>query len=735
MKYYAHTGLKADKSDWQSLEDHLKGVASLALSKCNAGFPTNSIVRDQVLVSSWLHDLGKYRQGFQDLLLGANVPKDSSYHKQAGALLASERKHLLSAFAIAGHHGGIPNTQSLKELLLSPAATSGLAEIIPRLEPSLKDLLGSLPSPPQVQDRLLADILIRIIFSLLVDSDGEDTGKHESKANGWPPVNPSPILKPAEDLAILLSNIEGISFKLPPSPTKDARASVLQCCLSAAELPPGLFSLRVPTGGAKTLSSMAFALKHADKYGFRNILYIAPYLTILEQTASVLRKNLGKEDDWSYILEHHSLGDLERESTPGLFRKGPRGERWDSPIVVTSNVQFWESLFSNKPGRCRKVHRMARSVIILDECQSIPPGLFSPVCSMLKSLAESFNSTIVLCTATQPSWAKRVGFEEGLEDLREIVPTSLRLFGRLKRATVEWPPLGERLSWEEVADLVIKSLQVLVIVNTRKAAKDLYSLLCKDTAVPTYHLSTGLCPEHRKKILAKVQVHLANSEPCRLVSTQVLEAGVDIDFPVVFRELAPLESVLQAAGRCNREGRLNKEDSIPGGLVRVFRSTEGGIPPDEWYRAGISVVEAFYLASGRNPQPDDPDLIEEYFRILHAQGNLDKHGIQAMRQGLNFKDVADAFKLIKDGGYAVVIATWSGALVEVSSLLKKAMSMNPHDARRELVGFQVNIRHYELEKHQAWITEDLPGLFVYRGPYDDHLGMLADPIADQLLVI
>lgn len=734
MPYYAHTGCKSDQSDWQLLEDHLRGVAALALANCEKSFPENALVRDQVFVSSWLHDLGKYRSGFQDLISGKNPPRDSSYHKQAGSLLSSQLKHLVASFVIAGHHGGIPNTQALKELLTSPAAKEGLKQSLSVVEPKLQEIINSFPSGPNIQDRGYAEILIRMVFSLLVDADGTDTGNHEAQANGWAPREPAPLLNPGVDLAVLLEFIKNLSCKSAPSPTKDARQAVLNRCLDAADLPPGLFSLSVPTGGGKTLSSMAFALKHAQKHGLHRILYVAPYLTILEQTSSVLRAAIGKQNDWDYVLEHHSLADLDRESNSGVFLKGPRGERWDSPIVVTSNVQFWESLFSNKPGRCRKVHRIARSVILLDECQSIPPSLFAPVCSMLKSLALNFQSTVVLCTATQPSWTKRAGFNEGLEGLREIAPTSLGHFGHLKRTVVEWPSQDEKLSWEDLAQLVIKGPQVLVIVNTRNAAKELFGILLKSNPSSTFHLSTGLCPNHRRAILKEVQARLANGTPCMLVSTQVLEAGVDIDFPMVFRELAPLEAVLQAAGRCNREGKLNTHDA-PGGKVRVFRSATGKLPPDEWYRAGISVVEAVFLASKRFPQPDEPELVEEYFRTLHTQVNLDKHDIQSMRLALNFKDVAEAFQLIQDGGYAVVVATWLGGEEKVLRLLDQAKSKQPWDARRKLSGYQINIRHYDLEKYQSWIIEESPGLFVYRGPYDDHLGMLADPLADQLLLI
>ena len=735
MAFYAHTGQNPDRTDWQTLEAHLQGVVDLALAKCQDSFPGNCLVRDLLIVSAWLHDLGKYRQGFQDYLAGMTVPRESTLHKQAGALLAAQRKNLIASFVVAGHHGGLPNIQDLRELLAGPAAVEGLRESLERIEPKIREVLNTMPDGPNIQERLVGELLTRLVFSLLVDADGEDTGEHEAKTRGWSPRDLPPKLEPERDLKFLLEFVNKRSQSVDAGPTKDARDIVLNSCLEAAELPPGIYSLQVPTGGGKTLSSMAFALKHAQKYGLRRVISVAPYLTILEQTASVLRSALGREGDWDYLLEHHSLADADSEnSVEQSFRKGPRGERWDSPIVITTNVQFWESLFGNKPGRCRKVHNIARSVILLDECQSIPPGYFQPACSMLKALVEQFQCTIVLCTATQPPWRSRPGFEEGLDRIREIVPLEQGLFRMLNRVNIEWPEREESLSWENLVQMVNPNPQALVMANTRNAAKKIFELLQKSDAESTFHLSTGLCPQHRRVILETVQARLAKGFPCKLVSTQVLEAGVDIDFPVVFRELAPLEAVLQAAGRCNREGRLN-QNGKPGGQVRIFRSAERKIPNDGWYRSGISVVETLFLGSGRKPQAYDPELVEEYFKNLHSQGNLDQKQIQAMRQNLNFKETAEAFRLIEDGGYAVVVATWDPALEKVQQLLQKAKSPRPGNARKQLAAYQVNIRHYDMEKHGAWITEEAPGLFVYRGPYDNYLGMLADDAADQLLLI
>ena len=735
MAFYAHTGNQADCSDWHSLGAHLEAVAQLASQFARDALPDSSLIETQARLAGWLHDLGKYRTGFQCHLRGERVERESSYHKQVGALQCANEKNLIASFAIAGHHGGIPSQQGLRELIASRHAKDGLAESLEKARENYPEIFLTRPVPPEIHNIDEAEILIRLVFSMLVDADGTDTGAFDAKIKGWAPRPLAPPLNPQEDLAQVLAFAQERALQTSHKPTRDARAQVLESCLEAATQPPGLFTLRVPTGGGKTLSGLAFALKHAALNRMRRVIMVAPYLTILEQTADVIRKATGRENQPDYLLEHHSLADMEGDPGVESFRLGRRGERWDSPLVATSNVQFWESLFSNKPGRCRKVHQMARSVILLDECQSIPASFFAPVCSMLKALASHWHSTIVLCTATQPAWGKRSGFAEGLENVREIIPKETGLFQKLRRAAVCWPKRDEWKGWEVLAGELAPEQQTLTIVNTRKAARDLVEALRAVVNVPVYHLSTGLCPAHRRKVLATVHNHLSRGESCHLVSTQVVEAGVDIDFPVVYREMAPLECILQAAGRCNREGKLNLADGTPGGRVVVFRSEKGVLPPDRWYKAGRSILETVFLAADRVPQPDDPELIEEYYRHLHASGELDGHQIQDHRARLDFPEVAERFKLIEDGGLPVVVASWSAAEKKVAELLKAAAGFKEYRTVRELDAYKVNLRQQEILKHGAWIREELPGIYVYRGPYDDILGLVQTPESDALLII
>ncbi|MGH7136275.1 MAG: CRISPR-associated helicase/endonuclease Cas3, partial [Pirellulales bacterium] len=399
--------------------------------------------------------------------------------------------------------------------------------------------------------------------------------------------------------------------------------------------------MAVPTGGGKTLSALAFALAHAARYGLRRVIYVAPYLSILEQNAREIRRALEVSTDSELVFEHHSLADpLDKpeENQAEASDAAQRAETWNAPVVITTNVQFFESLFANQPGRCRKLHNIARSVVVLDECQTLPPGLVRPTCSMLGEFAQRAGSSLVLCTATQPAWNRRSSFAEGLADVRDIVTEEMRLFEKLLRVTIEWPRAGEGLEWSDVAARMLEQPAVLCIVNTKGAARAIHAELRQRGGEDALHLSTNMCPRHRLETIDEVRRRLREAEPCRLVSTQLIEAGVDVDFPVVMREMAPLEAIIQAAGRANREGLLNASDGSPGGRVVVFRSVKP-VKLDRWYQAGIGIVEDNFLRDGREPDVAQPDHIGEYFRRLYASGDIDARNIQVLREAQSFAEV------------------------------------------------------------------------------------------------
>jgi CRISPR-associated endonuclease/helicase Cas3 len=734
---YAHSGRNKDYSDWQLLRDHLLGVATLARRFGDEARPGDAALVAAAYAAGLLHDLGKYRPEFQQMIRGLHPRNETTHHKQAGAAKAADAGNLPVAFAVAGHHGGLPDHDAFADLLRGPSGRAVAAGVWPTATSDCPELVSLALAPPHLPDRLAADLLTRLIFSCLVDADWYDTGEHQRRIDGHPAEPPAPTLEPATRLASVLNHIRERAMRCKEPTIASARDDILRACLTAAEWPPGLFALTVPTGGGKTLSGLAFALRHAAAHGLRRVIYIAPYLTILDQNVRVIREAIGVGHYDPTVFEHHSLAEPPGDEAENETRReaaARRAENWDAPVVLTTNVQFLESLFSNRPGRCRKLHNVARSVILLDECQTLPPDLVAPTCAMLGQLASpQLGCTVVLCTATQPAF-DHPDMKERLEDVRDVIPKELDLFKRLRRVRVSWPGRGdEPLGWPEVAERMRGSKAALCVVNTRRAARELFAEL-RRWGGDTFHLSTGMCPAHRLEVLDEVRRRLDAGEPCFLVSTQLIEAGVDVDFPFVLRELAPLEAVIQAAGRCNREGRLNSPDGSPGGRVEVFRSLEGTLPADRWYRAGRSVVETSFLSAGRVPQVDAPADIAEYFERLYRTGNLDGQRIQDARRRYAFKEVAEKYRLIDNEGEPVVAATWDQKRTEVEALLDAARRRPTRANFRRLVPFQINLRRHERDKLDRAVAEEAPGLLVWRGGYDADIGLTADN-ADALLLV
>jgi CRISPR-associated endonuclease/helicase Cas3 len=485
----------------------------------------------------------------------------SKQHKEAGAAFAVEQKNPLLMFAVLGHHHGIPDKAEAVVCVKSSDGDgfpvwNSIRHIAMRECPEL-ELMDLIRAGSGTKDH---ELITRLLLSCLVDADWSDTSEHERHYRGWPQYPHMPALAPSARLAHVLSAIAARSEQTKnnnPALTV-IRRQILDACIVAAKGPRGLFTLTVPTGGGKTLSSLAFALKHAAVNDLRRVIYVAPYISILDQNAAVIRAALGVTRHAIDVFEHQSLAEPQGSQNADEKQASSaarRAENWDSPVVITTNVQFFESLFSNKPGRCRKLHNIARSVVILDECQTLPPDLVQPTCQMLKQLVDQLGCSIVLCTATQPAFDHEKLNEHRLS-ATEIIPPEMKLFDCLKRVQLEWPPSRDaRLGWPEVATRMTANHSALCVVNTKKAALDLFAEL-KSLSQDVFHLSTNLCPAHRLSVLDTVKRRLERNQPAFVVSTQLIEAGVDVDFPFVFREMAPLEAIIQAAGRCNREGRI-----------------------------------------------------------------------------------------------------------------------------------------------------------------------------------
>ena len=658
-RYFAHSGASTeDRESWHRLSRHLEETGERA-----AAFLESVGCADFGHAAGLLHDLGKYTPEFQKRLAGGGSRVD---HSTAGAKVAIERYGAkigkILAFCIAGHHAGLANGVNGGR---ASALKDRLRAKVPALDAVWEKEIA-LPvglSPPAIKPRnsdtvgFSAAFFIRMAFSALVDADYLDTEAWYAEQEGKTPSRGQhPDLPELRER--LIAYLHTLEDRSPPSAINDLRREVLTCARSQAAEPPGLFTLTVPTGGGKTLTSLAFALEHAVRHGLERVIYVIPYMSIIEQTAAVFREALrsGDTDETDFVVEHHSTFDEDRIGGREAKEKLRLAmENWDTPIVVTTAVQFFESLFANRPSRCRKLHNIANSVIILDEVQALPLKFLRPCVTVLDELARNWRASVVLCTATQPALAASDGFTDGFENVRELAPESRRLYQTLKRTricrqgTMDDSQLAERLR---------DSPQVLCIVNTRRHARELYESL--GDVEGTFHLTTLMCARHRRERLEAVRRRLKVGEPVRLIATSLVEAGVDLDFPVVWRAEAGLESIIQAAGRCNREGRA----SI--GEVYVFEPAqgEGRKPPPEiaqFASAARSVMR-------RHDDPMSLEAIEDYFRGLYwlkgddaldAIGVLRRFRERTRTLDFCFETIAEDFRLIETAMVPVIVP-WRG---------------------------------------------------------------------------
>jgi CRISPR-associated endonuclease/helicase Cas3 len=708
------------------LEDHLEKVAGLA-----ARFAGSFMAADWGRLAGLWHDLGKYHPDFQRRLLGSGEKVE---HAGLGAALAfskDPRRGLALAFAIAAHHSGLPNLLSRDETDLTP-----LRERLRRNESILKSTRPLIPRqllewelpalPPWLQqaDRATLrsfELWTRFLFSALVDADFLATeefytpGRRRGLQTAFADI---------ADLSRCLDHyLDRLVAELSPerrtSPVNQRRAEVLAACRRAADAPPGFFSLTVPTGGGKTLAAMAFALRHAERHGLRRVIAAIPFTSIIEQNAGIYAEALGPEN----VIEHHSALDPEsaREVAPEReLRRRLAAENWDAPVIVTTNVQLFESLFANRPGRCRKLHSVARSVLLLDEAQTLPPDLLLPVLDGLRELVEHYGSSVVFSTATQPALARRESLPQGIENVREIVPSPIDLAQALKRVRVRWPATdGPPTGYGEIAAALTRHRQVLAVVHLRRDARRLAEMLPDDGRI---HLSALMCPAHRLGVLAEVRRLLAAGAVCRVVSTQLVEAGVDVDFPVVFRALGGLDSVAQAAGRCNREGKL------PGlGEVVVFRAETS--PPPGLPRKGLQVAESLLREQGEALDLGNPETFDTYFRSLYQATSLDSRGVQDARADLNFATVAKRFRLIEDGYTEPVVVSYGIAARRLDELRRDGPS---RDRLRSLQPFTVQVPAKALARLSAAgavesVAESVHAVAdLFHGLYNQTYGLALD---------
>ena len=683
LLYYAHSAQDELSNllpyeHWQTLQSHSVNVGEMA-SEFAQVFGAQEIACQ----TGQLHDLGKYSEAFNHRLHGG----PSVDHATAGAKIAVERwgnvLGKLMAFCIAGHHAGLANGsgEGDNRRTLKQRLALQFGEDIPALDNLWQQeikLPQNLSAPPLKADAhhpfFSYAFFTRMLYSCLVDADYLDTeafySNLENKAverGGYPDLNAL-----QRNFNQFINDFRRRIAQAPEQTEAEKRnaalnrlrSEILDYAVEQAAQAQGLFTLTVPTGGGKTFTSMAFALEHAKRHDMRRVIYVIPFTSIIEQNAAEFRKAFGELGEQA-VLEHHSTfddGKLQNEATKDKLRLA--SENWDAPIVVTTAVQFFESLFADRSSRCRKLHNIAGSVIILDEAQMLPLNLLLPIMQAIKELAQNYRCSIVMCTATQPAVQAENGFYRGFENVREIAPKPTALFDKLRRTTVQH--IGKQTD----ADLLAKlgeHPQMLVIVNNRRHARSLYDQA--KHLEGTFHLTTLMCAKHRSQKLDEIRGRLKSGEPCRVIATSLIEAGVDVDFPLVMRAEAGLDSVAQAAGRCNREGKRPSENSF----VWIFT------PEEQWKAPPELAAQAAVMRLTADSFSDDllsTQAVAAYFAELYQlkSSELDNKKILKMHndtgQSLDFpfQTIADKFRMIESHMQPLIIPFDGEAENLISSL-------------------------------------------------------------------
>lgn len=632
-------GATDEHPEGQSIEAHLKGTGDLAETfAAEFGAAANG------KLCGLAHDIGKYSDEFQLRLRGGKKVD----HATAGAIECFKIKAAFEAVCVIGHHSGLPNVGH------KDADTTESQTFFGR---KLRAEQGGIPdyrknwnghiALPQDYFRpsgrgFATAFYIRMLYSCLVDADYIDT---ETFMNGDAGRgNYEPLSALCDKLTAYISK-----WNNPTREIDILRQKILNSCINNSGNPRGMFTLTVPTGGGKTVASMAFALNHAAANSMKRIIYVIPYTSIIEQNAKVFRDILGQEN----VVEHHSQvsHELSEDADELEYRSALATENWDAPVIVTTAVQFFESLYANRSSKCRKLHNIANSVIIFDEAQMIPSNNLRPCVAAIAELVRAYNATAVLCTATQPAIDEMLLEYSKKESVVELCPDVDGMFEKFRRTSFE---KEGRLTTDELVSRLESQQQVLCIVNTRKFAQEVYEALPSEGR---FHLSTLMCPVHRKQKLDEIRERLKSGKTCRVVSTSLIEAGVDVDFPRVFREMAGLDSILQAAGRCNREGKRSAESSI----VTVFES-------ENKVNKLIAVNRDAAEETVRDwTQPNTTSTIERYFKAYRDfLRNDDKSGVITASEkgisgcGLPFEWIAKEFKLIDQNTFTVYISVGEG---------------------------------------------------------------------------
>lgn len=670
-----------------------------------------------------LHDVGKYNPEFQEYL--RMYVRDPFYkpdkklpHAIYGCYLCPEEMQPLQLL-IAGHHSGIYSFDKLTEAMSVHKMKSAI--VLQNALKFVRQYIKTVALPKKFEGSSFdREVLCRFLFSCLVDADSRDTKAHAKQNQG----KPSPIPDINECEAYFTDLYESrMNGKVGTLNT--LRRKVYERCCEKAQEAQGVYRLTAPTGSGKTLASLAFGLQHAKRWNLDRVIIAIPYTSIIDQNAAEYRRYLPD----NAFLEHHSGIEFDPEEGNVSIQASEWRESastWGEAVVATTTVQLFESLFANSRSRCRKLHNISNSVIIIDEPQTLPPDLIPSILDMLQTLVSCFGVTVLLCSATQPSLGPTSPWHEKFPSIHEILDRPFDYFEALKR--VSYDAKIEDLTWIQLKQKIIACFKVdvgerkqaLIVLNTKKDALAVWN---EASDYAPFYLSTLLCPAHRKAVIKEINDKLQAGLPCLVVSTQVVEAGVNLDFPIVFRAFGPLDRIVQAAGRCNREGKLSHNGELSKGLMKVFNATEGSIPPGE-YRIAIGAAR-LALRSGKDWH--DPDLYDNYFRIFYGSCRQDPRQIQRRRYVLHYPDVAKLFRFF-DETSTVIITNYppdKSHVVELLDRCKKKGFIQREDWQ-QLQPFTVSLRHNEFEKQIAAgniIRDFLPGIHIWKGRYHDKLGI------------
>ncbi len=708
--YLAHSA--NEQNEVHLLSEHL-----IETSKLMDEFASTAEFKGIFRFTGLLHDFGKYQPAFQKYLREGGR-RGSVPHASCGAGFSKKLSQIEAAFAIDGHHKGLPDKGDLITDLYEFDVPENTQFDSIRTE-FFKE------NPIEEADLIYSDtglrgtdkeFFIRMLFSALTDADWLDTENHFNSA-----ISEKRNTK-VFDVEYLLEKLEGeLMGKSKEGYINTLRNKVRSYAISKAQFNTGFYSMTLPTGMGKTLASVSWALHHAKHNNLKRIIIVLPFISIIDQTAKELKRIFGEE----WVLEHHSNFNEDEEDNKEIADESIQNEaharrlaneNWDFPIIVTTSVQFFESLFGNKPSRCRKVHNIAQSVVIFDEVQTLPKELVLSTLSMLKNVQKVMGSSFLFCTATQPAFEKSEGFN-GIENIQSLVENPKEVFDATRRVNYMAVNDYQPVSIEELARKVIDNGDsTLSIFNTKKQALLYFNTIMNYSDYQTFHLSTSMFPAHRKDVIGKIRDCLSKKEKILVSSTQLIEAGVDFDFPCVFREIAPLESIIQSAGRCNREGKMSEA-----GQVFIFVVEDSGAP-NKQYRSLAEFANKLYKDNERLLY--EHDFFGEYYRkVFRLFIPEDIKNIEKARLGFNFKTVAGAYHLIENKTTPVFI------LCDESSYLYEHIRYKPflsRDDYRAMQQYSVQVYENFMKENIGKLGKEPQGYWKWYGGYSDKYGISTD---------